>query len=96
MLKLPTKHVPPEAIKRVEVDLEKAMHSAIKHCLPLTEIRACQFHLAQAWYRKIQDLGMTQDYKNNEAHLQLAEIFFCLAYVAARRSRGNFRLHIDG
>jgi hypothetical protein len=32
-----------------------------------TSIKACQFHLSQAWYRKIQNLGFSPEYQNHES-----------------------------
>jgi hypothetical protein len=31
------------------------------------EIKGCRLHLGQAWYRKIQSLGLAQDYKDKSS-----------------------------
>lgn len=38
------------------VDYERAIHNAIASEWPLAKIRGCNFHLTQAWFRKIQAL----------------------------------------
>lgn len=49
---------------KISVDFEKAIHNAIIQIWPTTTINGCRFHLHQAWYRKIQSLGLTSEYKN--------------------------------
>ena len=48
----------------MHLDLEQAMHSAVRQFWPHVIIKACQFHVRQAWYRKIQSLGLTTEYTN--------------------------------
>ncbi|XP_060851366.1 uncharacterized protein LOC132929805 [Rhopalosiphum padi] len=52
--------------KYVTVDFELAIHLAVKSVWPLSEIIGCRVHLTQAWYRKIQALGLTSAYKDNK------------------------------
>jgi hypothetical protein len=33
------------------------------------EIKGCRLHLGQAWYRKIQSLGLAQDYKDKSSEI---------------------------
>ena len=42
---------------KIVVDYEAAIHLAIKQHWLFAEITGCRFHLAQAWFRKIQELG---------------------------------------
>ena len=46
---------------------EVAVHDAAKEFCPDVSIKACQFHLSQAWYRKIQNLGLSPEYQNHES-----------------------------
>jgi hypothetical protein len=32
-------------------------------------INGCRLHLGQAWYRKIQSLGLAQDYKDKSSEI---------------------------
>ncbi|KAE9525471.1 hypothetical protein AGLY_014271 [Aphis glycines] len=51
--------------KNVTVDFEISIHNAILSVWPSTNIIGCCFHLTQAWYRKIQELGLSTEYKEN-------------------------------
>jgi hypothetical protein len=45
-------------------------------------IKACQFHLGQAWYRKIQNLGLSGEYKDPESDIgKWLKKFFGLSYL---------------
>jgi hypothetical protein len=33
------------------------------------EIKGCRLHFGQAWYRKIQSLGLAQDYKDKSSEI---------------------------
>jgi hypothetical protein len=44
-------------------DFEQAIHNTINEMFPLRKIIGCRFHLSQSWYRKIQNLGLSTDYK---------------------------------
>lgn len=49
------------------VDFERAMHNAIAVLFPETSISGCLFHLCQAWYRKIAEIGLSKEYKCKES-----------------------------
>lgn len=53
----------------VVVDFEIAIHNSIKNIWPTVQIHGCNFHLCQNWYRKIQQLGLTNDYNNGESEI---------------------------
>jgi len=48
-------------VKRILVDFEIAIHSAITDVWPIIEIKDCRFHLGQSWWRKIQELGLSAE-----------------------------------
>ena len=50
----------------VHVDFEKAIVNAIKKFLPNAQIMHCRFHLGQSVCRKVQSLGLTTKYRNDE------------------------------
>lgn len=52
--------------KKVVCDFEIAIHVAIKAIWPNAGIIGCRFHLCQAWYRKIQHLGLSSHYNSKE------------------------------
>jgi hypothetical protein len=46
--------------KEIFVDFEKSMHIVIRETFPLVKISGCLFHLKQAGYRKLQNLGLAK------------------------------------
>lgn len=53
----------------VFVDFETNIHKAIQLIWPLATIKGCRFHLGQSWWRKIQSLGLSSDYKNKDSDI---------------------------
>jgi len=47
----------------VLTDFEKAAMSAVSTVLPISRLHGCRFHLGQSWWRRIQALGLSEDYK---------------------------------
>ena len=43
----------------VHVDFEESM--IVRSIFPATDIKCCRFHLGQAWWRKIQKLGLPNE-----------------------------------
>lgn len=50
--------------KQITVDFEIAIQNAVRSSWPLAKLRGCRFHLSQAWWRKIQHLGLSNEYKS--------------------------------
>jgi len=61
----------------VYADFEIAFHMAVTTVWPGCEVKACNFHLGQSWWRKIQSLGLSRQYgkKNSEVSQFLKTIF---------------------
>jgi len=55
--------------KKIVIDFEKAIHTAVQTIFCESEIVGCRFHLAQAWWRKIQQLGLAKEYKDKNSEL---------------------------
>lgn len=55
--------------KYIVTDFEKAIQKAVKDVWPETQIVGCRFHLTQAWWRKIQHLGLTAEYKDKTSEI---------------------------
>lgn len=53
----------------VVLDFEQAIHNAVEDVWPETKITGCRFHLAQSWWRKIQNLGLTAEYKSKSSEI---------------------------
>ncbi|KAE9526500.1 hypothetical protein AGLY_013148 [Aphis glycines] len=63
------------------VDFEKAAHDGFLAVFPNSKIKCCKFHLGQSLFRKIQILGLRNEYmKNSEIRIWLKS-FFGLAFL---------------
>jgi ABC-type microcin C transport system permease subunit YejB len=59
------------------IDFEYAMHSAILTKVPNSTISCCRFHLGQSWWRKIQAVGLSVEYKEKSSEIgKWLTIFF--------------------
>ena len=68
----------------IHVDFEQAMHNVLKEIFPHAQLKCCRFHLAQAWWRKIQSVGLSNEYRNAESQLgKWLKCFFGLHFVDA-------------
>lgn len=57
-------------LKIVHTDLENAIIKVIRIFFPSIHIKYCRFHLAQAWWRKTQNLGLACYYKDRIQKLE--------------------------
>ncbi|KAE9529659.1 hypothetical protein AGLY_011755, partial [Aphis glycines] len=51
------------------VDFEQSIHKAVLTVWPNIILRGCRFHLSQSWWRKIQNLGLSIEYKNHSSEI---------------------------
>lgn len=66
---------------RLYADFEKAINNAARHVWPSIEVKGCRFHLGQSWYRKIQQLGLSNAYKKNNTDVcNFLKLFFGLLF----------------
>ncbi|KAL8571163.1 hypothetical protein ACOMHN_010624 [Nucella lapillus] len=69
-------------VNSIHLDFEKATHGAVKAIWPAISTRGCHFHLSQAWYRKLNNLGLSNDYKDNESEISgWLKRFFGLSFL---------------
>ena len=55
------------------------------------EIKGCRLHLGQAWYRKIQSLGLAQDYKDKSSEIgKWLSQFFGLPFLPPDETEDSF------
>jgi hypothetical protein len=51
----------------IHVYFELTMHTVLNDVFPVGSMKCCRLHLGQALYRKMQNLGLSQDYKDSES-----------------------------
>ena len=61
----------------IHINFEQAMHYVILHVLPGTKSDCCRFHLGQNWWRKIQDLGLSTEYKEKTCDIRKCWVIIC-------------------
>jgi len=67
----------------IHVDFEKAMHNSVKNLFPETQLDCCRFHLGQCWWRKIQSVGLSSEYKDKSSEIgKWLTRFFGLPFLA--------------
>jgi len=67
--------------KTVFADFEKAIHLALLKVWPSISLKGCRFHLAQSWWRKIQTIGLSSEYKKNTEIGKYLKYFFGLPFL---------------
>lgn len=53
----------------IVADFELSIHNAVRTMFPNARMSGCRFHLAQAWFRKIQNLGLVPDYMDENSDI---------------------------
>ena len=53
----------------IVADFEITIHKAANQVWPSALVIRCRFHLSQAWWRNIQALGLSTDYKGNTTEI---------------------------
>ena len=71
-------------ITTLHIDFEEAVLDAARSLWPSVIIKGCHFHLSQAWWRKLQNLGLSNEYKNQDSVVgKWLKVFFGLSFLAA-------------
>jgi len=69
---------------QVFIDFEIAIHMTVESVWPTSKIRGCRFYLAQSWWRKIQNLGLSAIYKDTNSKNETGnflKLFFGLPFL---------------
>ena len=65
----------------VTIDLEIAAIEALKSSFPNANIKGCSFHFAQAYWRKIQSVGLAREYQQDTELRNILKSFVALALI---------------
>lgn len=57
--------VPEWRPENINVDFETAVISSLQEVFPTTKIHGCHFHMTKCLWRKVQDLGLSVEYRGN-------------------------------
>ena len=69
-------------ISVIHLDFEQAAHKAVRNVWPNVVLKGCHFHLLQAWWRKIQNLGLSAEYKTRDSDIgKWLKSFFGLGFL---------------
>jgi hypothetical protein len=76
-------------------DFEKSEYSAFVDVFPQINNKACLFHLAQSFIRRIKKLGFIGQYKNLEPFRRTVRWCQALAFLPPEMVRRGFALTIE-
>ena len=69
------------SISALHIDVEEAAIDVTTSTWPDVIIKGCYFHLSQAWWRKIQNVGLANEYKDLESVIgKWLKVFFGLSF----------------
>ena len=67
------------SLDRILLDFESASVNAFRSAFPNATVAGCYFHLTQSVMRKVNEIGMKEDYEKNDS---LRLTFCCLPALA--------------
>lgn len=76
--------------KVIKTDFELGAINALKSLFPDTKISCCQFHLGQAVIRKVKELKLFYDYKNNQEVRKFVKCLTALSFVRIDKVEETF------
>jgi hypothetical protein len=79
----------------VMLDFEIAAHKAASAVFPNAQILACRFHIGQSWWRHIQKIGLSAQYKDTNCDIsKWLRRFFALPLLPASEVEDAFAMDI--
>lgn len=87
-------HVPQWNPSSVTADYETAVVSSLREVFPSVHVHGCYFHMKQCIWRKVQELGMTREYRENEEVRMQIRMRAALAFLRPEDvSNGWLEIH---
>uniref|UniRef100_A0A8D8LA82 MULE transposase domain-containing protein n=2 Tax=Cacopsylla melanoneura TaxID=428564 RepID=A0A8D8LA82_9HEMI len=81
--------------KNIYIDYELSIHTAALSVWPSVVLKGCRFHLGQAWYRKIQNLGLSLEYQSKSSEVgNYLKLFFGLPFLPPEEVGDCFTMEI--
>lgn len=78
--------------RRVVCDFEQAIITAVETELPRAQISGCYFHFNQNLWRKVQNLGLATEFRQNQRLKKVIRKVMAIGYLPLAVVRQNFRL----
>lgn len=79
----------------IMIDFEKAMINSINSIFPHAAVKGCFFHLSQNLYRKIQELGLSEKYRQEETFSLQMRMISALAFCPPDEVADRFDLLVE-
>lgn len=76
-------------------DFELAIILALETELPLARISGCYFHFCQSLWRRVQALGLVNDYKQNNRVQKFIQKIMAIGHLPVPLVRQNFLMFIQ-
>jgi hypothetical protein len=75
----------------IHIDFEQVMHNGLMSVFPACKTDCCRFHLAQRWWREIQTVGLSSEYKDKSCKIgKWLSPFFRLPFLPAEEIEDCF------
>jgi hypothetical protein len=81
--------------EEIVIDFEKSIHNAVKIVWNEVKITGCRFHISQAWWRKVQELGLSKDYKERTEVGKWIGYCFGLLFLGKKITYYFVQFHIN-
>lgn len=75
------REIPEWAPDTVNADFESAVMEAIKAVFPAAQFHGCFFHFSQSLWRKVQNLGLANDYSSSQEIRDCVRMCAALAFL---------------
>ncbi len=78
-------------VEEIMSDFEKAVWVAVRQVMPLVNMKGCGFHLCQALYKNLKEIGMSSQYRQCEKTRELCRQLLSLNLLPSERIEKRFR-----
>lgn len=90
MFRLILDEIPEWKPQKINVDFEAAAISALRDVFPEAEINGCFFHMKKCLWRRVQEIGLTREYRENEEIRQSIRMCAALSFLKPEDAEEGF------